>query len=170
MEVVLGVPQGSILGSLPFNIFINDMFLFILETELCNFSDDNTLYTCNTNIQTVLNRLTNDTNRIIEWFSHNSMIANPEKFQLMFLGKNLNYDELFITLDKDILLPTAEVKLLGVTLDNSLNFKTHVKSMCAKAVNRINALRRIRNFISLNKAKIIYNAFIYSTFIYCPLI
>ena len=42
--------------------------------------------------------------------------------------------------------------------------------MCAKAVNRISALRRIRNFISLNKAKIIYNAFIYSTFNYCPLI
>ena len=42
--------------------------------------------------------------------------------------------------------------------------------MCAKAVNRTNAFRRIRNYISLKKAKIIYNAFIYSTFNYCHLI
>ena len=40
------VPQGSILGPLSFNVFINDIFMFIEKTEVCNFADDYTIYNC----------------------------------------------------------------------------------------------------------------------------
>ena len=68
------------------------------------------------------------------------------------------------------ILPTDEVKLLGVKIDKKLSFKNHIKEICVKANNKINALRRIRQFVSLQKSKLLYTAFVKSAFNYCPLI
>ena len=68
------------------NIFINDLFLFIEKTNICNFADDNTIYNCNNNLQTVLKNLKHMIN-VSKWFKVNSMKANPKKFQFMILDK-----------------------------------------------------------------------------------
>ena len=179
LEVILGLPQGSILGPILFNIFINDIIFFVLETEVCNFADDTTLYACERTLDTVLIKLMKDTKRVTEWFKVNSMVANPQKFQLMILGTetmhindrdHINVQNLSIRVNNISIQNKMEIKLLGVVIDRKLTFVSHIKNLCSKANNRVNALLRIRRYISLEQAKFLADAFILSTFRYCVLI
>ena len=86
-EIKRGVPQGSILGPLLFNVFINDIFMFIEKTEVCNFADDNTIYDCGEDLSNILQNLKHNVKILLKWFRINSFQANPGKFQFMILGK-----------------------------------------------------------------------------------
>ena len=75
-DIIKGVPQGSILGPVLFNIVINDIFHFVTECNIYNYADDNTLSCSNSNIETVKENLENDSRNIIKWFENNKMQAN----------------------------------------------------------------------------------------------
>ena len=75
-ELKFGVPQGSILGPLLFNIFINDIFYFINKTKITNYADDNAIYSLDDNLTDLLNILQAETNLVLKWFRLNGMKSN----------------------------------------------------------------------------------------------
>ena len=81
-DIVRGVPQGSILGPLLFNLFINDLFLFIERTNICNFADDNTIYSCQNDLKTILEDLRYDMVTSLRLFKENSVKINPTKISI----------------------------------------------------------------------------------------
>ena len=168
-EFLRGIPQGSILGPLLFNIFINDIFFEIQKSNICNFADDNTLYFCSQDLQTVIENLTYDVKNVLTWFKINSMKANPEKFQFMILSKTrrLEYN---LLIDSNVIKESADVELLGLIIDNKLSFEKHIARLCQTATYKLHALRRLRKYLTLEKARVLGNAFVDSQFNYAPLI
>ena len=170
LEILRGVPQGSILGPILLNIFINDLIFFIQETEVCNFADDTTIYSCSLNYKDAAHKLSNDTHTFLNWFKVNSIVANPGKFQIMFLGSKIDNCKITFAIENKQIKCKGEVKLLGITIDEKLIFTKHIANICSLANNRLRALTRIRRYLSKEQTKHLPEAYIISAFKYCPLI
>ena len=168
LEIILGVPQGSILGPILFNIFVNNLLPFIKETDVCDFADHTTLYKCGTDLD-IAPKLEMDVNIAIKWLNNNGTVPNPRKFQLMFLARNKSI-EMEMSFVRKAIKSSRTVELLGITLDKNINFKSHIENICYKANNKIKALFRIRSFLTLEQAKVLAEAYILSNLRYCPLI
>ena len=167
LNLIKGVPQGSILGPTLFNIFINDIFYTI--QGLYNYADDNTLSKHSDSVNTVKLLLEQATEDALNWFDVNEMEANPTKFQSMVLGNTAN-EPISFNIRGQTISPSTSVKLLGVEIDDTLSFSAHIKTICFKAGQQINALARLSRTLNTQTKLVIFNSFILCHFNYCPLV
>ena len=168
-NVTRGVPQGSVLGPLLFDIYINDLLLFIQNVDVCNYADDTTIYTCDKNLRNITHRLEHDCSVALKWFSDNFMKLNADKCHLLVLGQSSD-DPVTVRIGNSEVVNSSEEKLLGVQIDNKLSFGNHVSKLCQKASNKLYPLARISPYMDQSKLRTLMRAFITSQFQYCPLI
>jgi len=165
-EIIFGVPQGSILGPLLFNIYICDLFFKDVNLDIASYADDTTPYTCAPDLSTILDNLQRGVEEIFEWFLENRLKANADKCHLL-LSSN---DSVKIEIGNCPINNIDRVKLLGVHIEGRLNFDFHVSQLCKKASQKLHALARICKYMDTNKRRILMKSFITSQFSYCPLI
>ena len=169
-ELLKGVPQGSILGPLIFNIFLNDIFYFVSKGDLYNYADDNCISVSHKDISVLSTQLENETQVMAKWFADNSMKANADKFQGIVLPGSRNNANVQVSLGGVDIAFVKKIDVLGVCIDGKLNFNEHVHRICSKASAQISALQRLTGLVDYQSRKAIYTSFIASNFNYCPLV
>ena len=165
-DVLCGVPQGSILGPLLFNIFINDTFFYIDQVKLANYADDNTAYHTEKTMEILIATLEKETKIVLKWFRDNEMKSNDDKCHLIIA----NHDNQSINIGSETIVASEAVELLGIKIDKNLNFTDHVTGLIKKGNQKLHAMARISKYSSQDKLEIIMKTFIQSQFNYCSLL
>ena len=157
-------PSGPVLGSILFNIYLNDLFYLTEMTQVCNFADDTTFYVCDKDLNTLINRLEHDTALAVEWFENNFIKLNQDKCHLLVSGHK--HETVWAKIGKRKILESNKQKLLGVIIDRNLNFDEYVFDLYKKAGRKLSilamVLARLSNYICFEKRKILLKPFVES--------
>ena len=146
IDVVSGVPQGSVLGPLLFLLYIADLPR-LLQNELVGYADDSTLL-CRIphprDRSSVAASLNDDLAVISDWCSRWGMLVNPSKTRGMLISCSRTVEPLFPNslIDGSVVEMVSELKILCVILDSKLSFEKQVRAIAASASMRVGIVRK----------------------------
>ena len=152
----MGVPQGTILGPLFFNIYLADLFLEIIDIDIANYAGDNAPYFTAGKIDGVMASLENTSNSLFKWFSDTNFKGNTGKCHILVHVK----DGVSIKIGEFEIAGSECEKLLGVKFDYKLTFTSHVSDLRENASRKINGLASVAPYISILKQHILMDGFV----------
>ena len=147
IDVVSGVPQGSVLGPLLFILFTADMFSD-LENMMVGYADDSTLFAvapCPKDRISVAHSLNRDLRKVSDWCRLRGMRLNAAKTKTMIISRSRTLLPVFpeVVIDGLVIEESSTLMILGVTLDCKLTFEHHVRLLAKSVSQKLGIMRRV---------------------------
>ena len=162
------IPQGSILGPVLFNIYINDIVRASENVKVILFADDCCIFGSHKNLDFLKQNINSDLVRIHNWIVYNKLSINYSKSQYMLFSRKLipPLDNFPITINNSNISKVTNTNFLGFLINDKLNWKSHINFLISK-VNKYRAIIfLVRNNLTKNSLKLIYHSLVYSNILY----
>ena len=176
-NVESGVPQGSILGPLLFITCTNDIFKHLEEYEIFTYADDMQIVIEGKNVKELGKKLEGAIKKANLYYNNNSLLCNPTKTEVMLLGTKIRLskaEKLKVEVtngeETKILEGETSLKLLGVHLDQSLDWNKQITHVKQRAINSIINLHRINQVIPMKQRRVLYTSLVTPHFSYGDII
>ena len=167
-----GVPQGSVLGPILFNIYINDMFQLPLRGKIIGYADDTSVLYSEKNYNDIIEAFNHDRELLLPWFKENMLHLNVEKCQyVIYAYKTPAWQNEFRLYFKEgkkenEISRVEKMKYLGLWLDSKLTWKEH-SIYLQERLRKLNYLfYHFRNYFNEKHLKTLYRALYESTMTY----
>ena len=150
-NLTCGVPQGSILGPVLFNLYMLPLGLIMQKNKIAyhNYADDTQLYIAlSSDDYAPIDSLCQCINQINDWMCQNFLQLNKDKTEIIVFGAKEERVKVTVHLESLSLKPKDQVKNLGVIIDSDLNFNSHIKSIRKSAFYHLKNIARIRGYMS----------------------
>ena len=163
-----GVPQGSILGPLLFNIFLNDIVRVSKVAKLVLYADDSTVLFHDSNIDHLLNTANAEINIIHKWLNVNGLNINFKKTCYIIFGPKIktNLINSNLLINGNVIDRVDSTKFLGIILSSNLSWHGHISYISNKISRNIGLINKLKHIFTFNIIKTLYHSLVFPYLIY----
>ena len=168
--VMSGIPQGSILGPILFICFTNDLAEIFKSSKMVSYADDTQIIVQAETIPQLKKKLENAIMNAQKWYEENSMMNNIGKTEFLIVNTRKVKHNITIKVKDEgkyvTIKPSKTIKVLGIYIDENLNWTRQISEVRKKASNTIRNLHRINSIVPMKQKIQLYNALVVPHFSY----